>query len=757
MRLWWLPVVPALAASSVASRPNVVIYFADDLGVGEVNQQSPSWAVIDAIDSAVSPSLVIQTPNLERLARGGTRLLRSYTSSPICGPARFSLMTGMPTGRAPVRGNNLPTASYAMPSETATLPGLLRDAGYATMMVGKWGLGAAPWRFWDRFYGMLTQADAHHMFPAFLWRGEGGVGSKEDLSANNSLASASRCVCRLGQDCLLDPDTGVYQRSARCANANQLFRRQAMQFLDEHVAQRPQVPFLLYWASIAPHAGVYGPGQKLTSATQTSPVSTYGVYAPLLAAGVPAQRVGHMAMITHELDADVGVLLDKLDRLGLADNTVVVFASDNGPHVELDAAYQPTFFHAAWGLRGVKADPWEGGVRSPTIVRWPGRVAAGQVSRVPHAGYDLLLTIAGLCGISGRDTPALEPFAHTGARSVHRQLLDPALPALMPGDPDFMELEICFSAASPRGSGCDLAFYDLRQAPRRMLKAVRYKYAYSLYDVEADPYEKAELNVTNNAELADQLRRLAALNVREPYCPELVRECVAPTPLPTTPSQPSAAPSAEPSKHPTHAPSKHPTRAPAPPEPTPLPSAAPSPAPSRAPSDAPSTPRPSHAPSTPRPSHAPTDEPSARPSPAPTTRPSPAPTARPTRPTATPRPTTLQPTSDAPTLPTIAPTGADGSNETSGGGGGAPGGGAASGAPGTAPPDQASAGLLTAMVLLATCALALAALAFFIAWPVWKRRRAQQRRDATKLASPHPPIDVPEAFEREKPQLPART
>jgi arylsulfatase A len=737
MRLLWLPVVPALAASSVASRPNVVIYFADDLGVGEVNQQSPSWAVIDAVDSAVSPSLVIRTPNLERLARGGTRLLRSYTSSPICGPARFSLMTGVPTGRAPVRGNNLPSASYAMPSDTATLPGLLRDAGYATMMVGKWGLGDAPWRFWDRFYGMQTQSDAHHMFPASLWRGEGGVGSKEDLSANNSLASASRCVCRLGQDCLLDPDTGVYQRSARCANANQLFRRQAMQYLDEHVAHRPQVPFLLYWASIAPHAGVYGPGQTLTSATQTSPVSTYGVYAPLLAAGVPAQRVGHMAMITHELDADVGVLLDKLDRLGLADNTVVVFASDNGPHIELDAAYQPSFFHATWGLRGVKTDPWEGGVRSPTIVRWPGRVAAGQVSRVPHAGYDLLLTIAGLCGISGRDTPALEPFANTGARSVHRQLLDPALPALMPGDPDFMELEICFSAASPRGSGCDLAFYDLRQAPRRMLKAVRYRYAYSLYDVEADPYETDELNATNNAELADQLRRMAALNVREPYCPELAQECVAPTPLPTTPLQPSAAPSAEPSQRPTRAPSQRPTRAPTvPPEPTPLPSAAPSPAPSRAPSDAPSD-----APSTPRPSHAPS------------ARPSPALTARPTRPTATQRPTTLQPTSGASTLPTSAPTGAptgaDASNKTSGGGG------AASGVPGTAPPDQASVGLLAAMVSLAVCALALAALAFFIAWPVWKRRRAQKRRDTTKLASPHPPIDVPEAFEQ--PQLPAWT
>jgi hypothetical protein len=299
-----------------------------------------------------------------------------------------------------------------------------------------------------------------------------------------------------------------------------------------------------------------------------------------------------------------------------------------------------------------------------------------------------------------------------------------------------MELEICFSAASPRGSGCDLAFYDLRQAPRRMLKAVRYKYAYSLYDVEADPYETAELNATNNAELAEQLRRMAALNVREPYCPELAQECVAPTPLPTTPLQPSAAPpSAEPSQRPTRAPSKRPTRAPtAPPEPTPLPSAAPSPAPSRAPSDAPSTPRPSHAP---------TDKPSARPSPAPT--------ARPTRPTATPRPTTtLQPTSGASTLPTSAPTGADDSNKTSGGG-------AASGAPGTAPPDQASVGLLAAMVSLAVCALALAALAFFIAWPVWKRRRAQQRRDTTKLASPHPPIDVPEAFEREQPQLPART
>jgi hypothetical protein len=603
--------------------------------------------------------------------------------------------------------------------------------------VGKWGLGAAPWRFWDRFYGMLTQSDAHRPFPAYLWRGEGGVGSKEDLTANNSLASAARCVCRLGQDCLLDPDTGVYQRSARCANANQLFRRQAMQYLDDHVAQRPEKPFLLYWASISPHAGVYGPSQTLTSVTQTSPVSTMGIYAPLLAAGVPAQRVGHMAMITHELDADVGVLLDKLDRLGLAENTVVIFASDNGPHIEMDAAYQPSFLHATWGLRGVKAEPWEGGVRSPTIVRWPGRVAAGQVSRVPHAGYDLLLTIAGLCGISGSDTPALEPFAFTGARSVHRQLLDPSLPALMPGDPDFMELEICFSTASPRGSGCDLAFYDLRQAPQRLLKTVRYKYSYSLYDVEADPYETGNLNVTNNAELAEQLSRMAALDVREPYCPELAQECVAPTPLPTTPSQPSAAPSEQPSAAPSAVPSGRPTLAPSgrptrepttPPEPTPLPSAAPSPAPSPAPSDAPTTPRPSHAPSR-----------------KPSTRPSPAPTTRPTRPTAT-QPTTLQPTMGGSMLPPSAPTGATDSNKTGGGNG------TASGVPASTQPDQVSVGIVAALASLAVCALGLAALAFFIALPVWKRRRAKQRLDNDKLASPHPPIDALEALEREQPR-----
>jgi arylsulfatase A-like enzyme len=442
-------------------------------------------------------------------------MTRSYTASPLCGPSRFALMTGIPTGRSRVRGN---AAGTDLAAGDASLPRLLKQKGYRTYLVGKWGLGAQL-EGWDRFLGFQSQAEAHYVFPSFLWRSEAGVRSKLDLSAANAKASPARCHCEMNATCALDAGTGLRQNSPRCRNANAEFRRQALAFVDEHAQSGTAAPFFLMWGSIAPHAGLYSPAQPL-SRPHTSPVSTYGRYAGK-AKALGAARAGHMATITHELDADVGALLDKLRARGLDGSTLLIFMSDNGPHVETNPE-TAAFFSATMGLRGVKRDVLEGGVRSPTIVRWPGRVAAGSVSSEFHAGYDLPLTVAALIGVPATD-PALAPFAAAGAASFHRALLGLPSDAKVPRRKG-IELEICIRPST----GCDFAFYDLSD-PKRVVKVVRRGYRNELYDLSSDPFESDNLFVSQARAAPAMLNRslslMAALALRVPDCPYSQLEC----------------------------------------------------------------------------------------------------------------------------------------------------------------------------------------------------------------------------------------
>ncbi|GBG28662.1 Arylsulfatase [Hondaea fermentalgiana] len=540
-----------------ASKPNIILYLADDLGIGEVNQQSPQWAVYDDVDfdTTIEEDKIIYTPQLERLAREGVRMTRSYTSSPVCGPARYALLTGTPTGASEMRGNNLiPGNEFPLPADQATLPRMLKEQGYWTMAVGKYGLGTedsvgAPWKQgFDQFYGFLTHAEAHRVFPSSLWKADDGE-YEQIAFTQNEKASEARCTCEFGSsDCELDPFTGLLQNSKRCDNANMLFRHQAMEYIDTHMEMRPDQPFFLYYACIATHNGFYNPTGS-AKRLQTSPVSTYGRYTDLVNQGMSTGRVGHLAAITHEMDANVGVLLDALERHGIRDDTIFVFSSDNGPHVSLgtDSSYSTDTFKSTMNLKGHKREIYEGGIRAPTIISWPKHLAEGSVSQVPHVHYDLVLTLAGLIGLEDDDV-ALEPFQNLGAASFHNSLLDGSDASSR----SWMHAEICTSNRVDSSKGCDFAFFDMRNSDRT-LKLVRDAYTYKLFDLGQDPKEEEDLRLIEPDTYASTLGFFSDGRFRTNYCKYSSRECQEPTPPPTL----------APTPHPT-APTRAPNPTPAP-------------------------------------------------------------------------------------------------------------------------------------------------------------------------------------------------
>jgi arylsulfatase A-like enzyme len=362
----WLVVVrrPALAAGGAAdaapratTRPNVVFILADDLGYGDLGAYGQR---------------LVRTPNLDRLAAEGIRFTDFYAGSTVCAPSRAVLMAGRHTGHASVRGNagGGALSIQALRDSERTLAHLFKDAGYATALFGKWGLGEIgspghPNRMgFDVFFGYLNQRHAHNYYPSFLIRDETRVPlrnlpGREDADG----AGWARTRVEYSHDVIVDS---------------------ALRWVDENRGR----PFFLYLAVTIPHANnearaATGDGQE---------VPDYGDYA---GEPWPGPDKGQAAMISR-LDRDVGRLLARLEERGLARDTLVLFSSDNGPHQE--GGNDPERFGASGPLRGMKRALYEGGIRVPMIARWPGRIAAGSVSS--HVGYfgDFFATFADLLG-----------------------------------------------------------------------------------------------------------------------------------------------------------------------------------------------------------------------------------------------------------------------------------------------------------------------------------------------------------------------
>ena len=356
--------------------PNIIYILADDLGYG---------------DLSIYGQEKFETPNIDRLAREGMLFTQHYAGSTVCAPSRSSLMTGLHTGRTPVRGNRgMNGGQYPLPADAVTLPKLLKEAGYITGAFGKWGLGypgstGDPLnQGFDEFFGFNSQTIAHNYYARELQDNDKMI----ELEENQGTAH------------------GLYTPN--------LIHEKTLDFIERH----KDTTFFMFVPTIVPHAELFAPEEYMEMFLERSspepPYSYKSKFAPETAyEGIddpahPRYKVGGygsqpypraaFAAMVKLLDVQVGEILDKLKALGLADNTLVIFTSDNGPHEEGGA--DPDFFNSNGPFRGYKRDLYEGGIRVPMLAWWPAKITAGSRTNHVSAFWDVLPTLGGVAGVA---------------------------------------------------------------------------------------------------------------------------------------------------------------------------------------------------------------------------------------------------------------------------------------------------------------------------------------------------------------------
>ena len=382
---------PLLAVSAMAQpkggSPNIIYIMCDDMGYADLSCYGQRHFI---------------TPNIDRLASQGMRMTSAYAGSPVSAPSRACLMTGQHTGHTHVRGNKEywsgrvqygQNTDYAVVGQepydpsVPILPEIFRAAGYHTGMFGKWAGGyegsvsTPDKRGVEEFYGYICQFQAHLYFPNFLNR--------------YSTALGDTCVVREVlrqniQHAMYGPDY-----NNRRQYSSDLIHQRALAWLRQ---QRQDEPFLGIFTYTLPHAELRQPDDSLLQSFRGKllPEREYRGDNPSRYNPTPEAHAQFAAMITR-LDAQVGEIMQVLDEQGLADNTVLIFTSDNGPHEEGGA--DPAYFNHDGKFRGLKRSTHEGGIRIPFIVRWPGHVKSGTESDFPFAFYDLLPTFCDIAGI----------------------------------------------------------------------------------------------------------------------------------------------------------------------------------------------------------------------------------------------------------------------------------------------------------------------------------------------------------------------
>ncbi len=381
-------VVPALLlAKSV--RPNIIYIMADDLGYGDLSCYGQPF---------------FTTPNIDRMASEGMRFTQAYAGAPVSAPSRASLMTGQHTGHTRVRGNkeywqDSPKVMYGDNSDYSIvgqqpydpahkiLPEIMKDAGYTTGMFGKWAGGydgsesTPDKRGVDEFYGYICQFQAHLYFPNFL----------NTYSRSHGDTAVSRVVL---DENIRYPMFGHDYKKRNQYSAD-LIHQHAMQWLE---MQDGKKPFFGIFTYTLPHAELVQPDDSLLRKYENKFFvdKTWGGQEGSRYNATEHTHAQFAAMITR-LDAYVGQILDKLKEKGLDDNTIVIFTSDNGPHEEGGA--DPEYFGRDGKLRGLKRQCYEGGIRIPFVIRWPGHVKAGVDNDTQMVFYDLLPTFCDFAGV----------------------------------------------------------------------------------------------------------------------------------------------------------------------------------------------------------------------------------------------------------------------------------------------------------------------------------------------------------------------
>lgn len=348
-----------LCTSIAHAKPNVIYILADDLGYGDLSCYGQEK---------------FQTPNIDRLATEGLKFTNHYSGNTVCSPSRAVLMTGVHSGKCYIRGNVPKEIGAALPEDFTVLPEVFKNAGYRTGAFGKWGLGITN--------GAKNELPSTHGFDEF-------VGWKSQLIAHTYYPSS---YVKNGQEIPLKKGTYV----------NPIIMQEALDFIAS--SAEAQQPFFCYIPSAIPHAAMHAPKELHEKWRKKLPefdevIGTYGAGPNEETPDVINPYAGFAAMMEH-LDNGVGDILELVEKSGIANNTLIIFASDNGTHKE--GGHNPKYWNSSGGLRGHKRDMHEGGIRTPMLARWPGTIQPGTVTDHLSAFHDVLPTV---CQLLEEDIP----------------------------------------------------------------------------------------------------------------------------------------------------------------------------------------------------------------------------------------------------------------------------------------------------------------------------------------------------------------
>ncbi|WP_372806109.1 sulfatase-like hydrolase/transferase [Pontiella sp.] len=468
----------------LSQKPNMIFIMVDDLDIREVG---------------VYGQATLKTPRVDAMAAEGMLFTDFYTAAPVCQPSRSCLMTGMDARRSQDKHNAGPGDGYQYPLDPSrvTVAEVLKEAGYTTGLVGKWGIGGpttggAPWnQGFDFFCGYLGQVQAHRFFPKYLWK------NSEKIYFNQALADSEGGTLYIEGANNPNGITKDWTDSFGNVCSHDVVVSEGLKFIEDNADK----PFFLYCAWTPPHAYNYA------AATVDALTDEDGlVYDPLdldqtlinsmypgapfgLTNGLPDFLPHTYASMVSAVDRDTGRIMDKLVELGIDDKTLVIFCSDNGEAGDtfLTAEHlKPGYYD----LRGAKKDTYEGGIREPFVAWWPGMIEAGSTSSVVGTFADILPTFAEMAGIS-------TPPQITG-RSI--------LPALLGGgEAELQPTEYHYWYFTETSNGLDRRWRAVRQGDWKIVRDRGTDVSpptYELFNLAEDLYETNDLSATETEILA---------------------------------------------------------------------------------------------------------------------------------------------------------------------------------------------------------------------------------------------------------------
>lgn len=454
MALCWLLVTMAVAQKRASdhARPNIIYIYADDMGYAEIGAYGQQK---------------IKTPHLDQMAKEGIRFTQHYTSTPVCAPARCMLLTGKHGGHSYIRGNyemggfpdSLEGGQMPLPEGTYTLAKMLKRAGYATALIGKWGLGmhnttGSPLKQgFDCYFGYLDQKQAHNYYPSHLWENDQQVRLDNPVIFVHKKVDSTKAT---------EADFDYFKGKTY---APDMMTQRGLQFIEQHQS----APFFLYMPYTIPHVSLQAPQAYIDRYKDQFNDKPY--YGQQGYAATKYPRATYAAMITY-LDEQIGLIMQKVKDLGLDNNTIIMFSSDNGTTFNGGVDYQ--FFNSVGGLRGLKMDVFEGGIKEPFLVRWPGKIKPNSTTAHISAQYDLMATLGELSGQDPGNTDGIS-----------------FLPVLLGNDVQQKIHPYLYFEYPEKGGQLAIRMGDWKGVKLNMKKNPQAKWM--LFDLKNDPLEKKDL------------------------------------------------------------------------------------------------------------------------------------------------------------------------------------------------------------------------------------------------------------------------